>query len=95
LEEEATHDKPVHPLAFSRHRSLTSAALIVGSFGPAAAQTTPNNKPPAAAAATSSKPETVEQRINQLKTALKIMPNQESKWNAVAQAMRENAASME
>ena len=75
--------------------SLTGAALIVGSFGPAAAQTTPSNKPPAAAAATSSKPETVEQRISQLKTALKITPDQESKWNAVAQAMRDNAASME
>ncbi|HEX9522775.1 MAG TPA: Spy/CpxP family protein refolding chaperone [Reyranella sp.] len=75
--------------------SLTGAALIAGSFGPAAAQTTPSNKPPAAAAATSSKPETVEQRISQLKTALKITPDQESKWNAVAQAMRDNAASME
>jgi periplasmic protein CpxP/Spy len=75
--------------------SLTGAALIAGSFGPAAAQTAPANKPPAAAAATSSKPETVEQRITQLKAALKITPDQESKWNAVAQAMRENAASME
>jgi periplasmic protein CpxP/Spy len=75
--------------------SLAGAALIVGSLGPVAAQTTPSNKPPAAAAATSSKPETVEQRITQLKTALKITPDQESKWNAVAQAMRDNAASME
>ena len=75
--------------------SLAGTALIVGTFGPAAAQTTPTNKPPAAAAATSSKPETVEQRISQLKTALKITPDQESKWNSVAQAMRENAASME
>jgi protein CpxP len=75
--------------------SLTGAALITGSFGPVAAQTPPDNKPPAAAAATSSKPETVEQRITQLKTALKITPDQESKWNAVAQAMRDNAASME
>jgi prophage DNA circulation protein len=75
--------------------SLAGAALIAGSFGPVAAQTTPSNKPPAAAAATSSKPETVEQRITQLKTALKITPDQESKWNAVAQAMRDNAASME
>jgi hypothetical protein len=77
--------------------SLTGAALIAGSFGPASAQTTPspNNKPPAAAAATSNKPETVEQRITQLKTALKITPEQESKWTAVAQAMRDNAASME
>jgi periplasmic protein CpxP/Spy len=75
--------------------SLAGTTLIMSSFGPAAAQTPPSNKPPAAAAATSSKPETVEQRISQLKTALKITPDQESKWNAVAQAMRENASTME
>src|SRR5258708_31590262 len=75
--------------------SLAGVALITGSFGPVAAQTPPDNKPPAAAAATSSKPETVEQRITQLKAALKITPDQESKWNSVAQAMRDNAASLE
>jgi hypothetical protein len=75
--------------------SVAGAALLAGSFGPVAAQTTPSSKPPAAAAATSSKPDTVEQRITQLKAALKITPDQESKWNAVAQAMRDNASSME
>ena len=54
-----------------------------------------SGKPPAAAAATSNKPETVEQRITALKTALKITPDQESKWEGVAKAMRENAAAME
>jgi len=53
------------------------------------------NQPPAAAAATSSKPETVEQRITTLKAALKITPDQEKKWNGVAQAMRDNASRME
>ena len=53
------------------------------------------NKPPAAEAATSSKPETVEQRITTLKTALKITSDQEGKWNGVAQAMRDNASRME
>lgn len=53
------------------------------------------NKPPAAAAATSTKPETVESRITALKAALKITPDQESKWEGVAKAMRENAAAME
>ena len=77
--------------------SLTGAALLAGSSVMAQTATTPDGKttPPAAAAATSSKPETVEQRITQLKAALKITPDQESKWNSVAQAMRENAASME
>ena len=76
--------------------SLTGAALFAGSLGPVAAQTpTDAQKPPAAAAATSTKPETVEQRITQLKTALKITPEQEPKWTAVAQSMRENASAME
>ena len=75
--------------------SLTGAALLAGSLGPVAAQTPDSKTPPAAAAATSNKPETVEQRITQLKTALKITPDQEKKWDAVAQSMRDNASSME
>ena len=91
--------------------SLAGAALVAGSLGPAMAQqkapdsstkppataTAPDDskKPPAAAAATSSKPETVEQRIQTLKTALQIKPDQESKWDAVAKAMRDNASKME
>jgi periplasmic protein CpxP/Spy len=39
--------------------------------------------------------ETVEQRITNLHTELKITPAEEAKWNNVAQAMRENAAAME
>ena len=74
--------------------SVMSAALMMGALGPAAAQST-TSKPPAAAAATSSKPETVEQRIATLKTALKITPDQEKKWDAVATAMRDNAAAMD
>jgi hypothetical protein len=68
-------------------------------FSQASAQTaaTPkeDGKAPAAAAATSNKPETVEQRITTLKAALKITPDQESKWDGVAKAMRDNAASMD
>ncbi|HSS85869.1 MAG TPA: Spy/CpxP family protein refolding chaperone [Reyranella sp.] len=75
--------------------SLTGAALIAGSLAPATAQTPDSQKPPAAAAATSSKPETVEQRIATLKTALKITPDLEPKWTKVAQAMRDNASAME
>ena len=37
----------------------------------------------------------VEMRIKTLRTELKITPQQESAWNDVAQAMRENAKSME
>jgi periplasmic protein CpxP/Spy len=52
-------------------------------------------KPPAAQAATSTRPDTVEQRITALKAALKITPEQESQWNGVAQAMRDNASMMD
>jgi protein CpxP len=50
---------------------------------------------PAAAPSATTKGETVEQRITALHAALKITPEQESKWNGVAQAMRENAAAMD
>ncbi len=79
-----------------------AAATVVGALslgaGSVLAQTATKpegGKPPAAAAATSSKPETVEQRITALKTALKITPDQEPKWSKVATAMRENAAAMD
>jgi len=96
-----THFRLFNPLARSfAIASLTGAAFLAGSLGPASAQTAAapddsSKKPPAAAAATSSKPETVEQRIQTLKTALQIKPEQESKWNSVAQAMRDNASKME
>ena len=74
--------------------SVVGTAVLAGFLGPVAAQGT-TNKPPAAAAATSSKPETVEQRITALKTALKVTPDQETGWTGVANAMRQNANAME
>lgn len=50
---------------------------------------------PAAAGATETKGETVEERIASLQKALKITSDQDAKWNAVAQAMRQNATAME
>jgi hypothetical protein len=47
------------------------------------------------AAAADTKGETVEQRITTLHASLKITPDEEKSWNGVAQAMRENAASMD
>jgi protein CpxP len=78
--------------------SQTGAALLAGSVAPTWAQTADskdNKAPPAAAAATSVKPETVEQRIVTLKAALKVTPEQEPKWTAVAQAMRDSSVQME
>lgn len=57
------------------------------------APTAPQNQ--AAAGATETKGESVEQRITNLHTALKITAEQEASWKGVAQAMRENAASMD
>lgn len=71
--------------------SLMSAALLTG---PVMAQTS-EQKPPAAAVASSSNADTVEERIASLKSALKILPDQEPKWAAVATAMRVNGAAME
>ena len=75
--------------------SLTGAVLLTGSLATANAQTAATGKPPAAAAATSTKAETVEQRIVTLKASLKITPDQEKKWDGVAQAMRDSSAQME
>src|SRR5579871_5072085 len=75
------------PLTAARADTVASAALQL-------AQTAaPQN--PAAAGATQSKGETLEERITTLHAALKITPDEETKWNGVAQAMRENAASMD
>jgi len=75
------------PLTAARADTVASAALQL------AQAAAPQN--PAAAGATQSKGETVEERITNLHAALKITPDEETKWNGVAQAMRENAASMD
>jgi hypothetical protein len=49
----------------------------------------------AAATSTETKGETVEQRITALHASLKITPDEETQWNGVAQAMRENAGAMD
>jgi hypothetical protein len=48
-----------------------------------------------AAAGTSAKTDRVEARIKELYTKLKITPAQQELWNNVAQAMRDNAKTME
>jgi periplasmic protein CpxP/Spy len=75
------------PMTAARADSTTKAAIQMAQ---AAAP-----KAPAAAAATETKGETVEQRITTLHAALKITSEEDAKWNAVAQAMRENATAMD
>ena len=70
-----------------------SPSTVAGTAGPSIqiAQAAPS---PAAADPASNSAETVEMRITNLHTELKITPEEESKWNNVAQAMRENAAAL-
>jgi hypothetical protein len=97
----AAMSSPTHPIAI---RSVAIAALMGATFlaTPLVAIADPlqlaQNAPvPQSAAANpaAANGETVEQRITSLHAALKITPDEESRWNAVAQAMRENAANME
>ena len=82
--------------------ALTGAAMLVSPLAAAQAANTeiqfaqaatPQSR--GAAAVTATKGETVEQRIATLHAALKITPDEDAKWNAVAQAMRENASNMD
>jgi hypothetical protein len=83
--------------------ALMGATILAGSLASARADTvggafqlaqaTPKTQ--AASDATATKGETVEQRITSLHAALKITPDEDAKWTAVAQSMRENASSMD
>ena len=75
------------PLTAARADTATNAAIQLAQAGGA--------QSPAGKGATEAKGETVEQRIKDLHAALKITPDQDSKWNEVAQDMRENAAAMD
>jgi hypothetical protein len=81
------------PLAAAYADSAANAALRLSQAAAPNPSAAPRN--PAAAGATETQGETVEQRITTLYSALKITPDQDAKWKAVAQAMRENAAAME
>ena len=90
-----------HPIAVRAPfvRSVAIAALLgttmlATPLVAASAQNAPV-KTASAPDATETKGETVEQRITALHTAMKITPDEETKWNGVAQAMRENATQMD
>lgn len=74
--------------------ALLGAPLMTAPLTAAHAQTKPMSTT-AATAPAGEKTAGVEERIKQLHSELKITPDQESKWNSVAQAMRDNAANME
>lgn len=92
----------MHPLAVSAPvvrsiaiATLMGATILATPLSAARAEQTAVPQTQAAAGATATKGETVEQRITNLRASLKITPDQDAKWNAVAQAMRENAANMD
>ncbi|MBF0526988.1 MAG: Spy/CpxP family protein refolding chaperone [Deltaproteobacteria bacterium] len=66
--------------------------MAIGSPSPSSAA---SSEPGPAAAGRVSKSERVEERIKELHTKLKITSEQETLWNNVSQAMRENAKTME
>jgi periplasmic protein CpxP/Spy len=70
------------------------AADSATSASPQPAQVT-MSKSQAAAPTPEATRETVEQRITILHASLKITPNEETSWNGVVKAMRENAAAMD
>jgi len=92
-----------HPIAAPAPfvRSVAIAALMSATFlatpltATSALAQTAVTSTPAAATATETTGETVEQRITTLHASLKITPAEETQWNGVAQAMRENAAAMD
>ena len=77
----------VSPLTAARADSTTIATILL------AQAAAPAN--PAAKGATEAKGETVDERITNLHSALKITPDEETNWTGVAQAMRKNATKMQ
>jgi len=76
--------------------ALLAAPLAVFAAEPSTQAPSSKSTPAKPAAGNSdAKAQAVEQRISQMHTELKITPDQEAKWNAVAQAMRDNATSMD
>ena len=78
--------------------ALLSASFLAAPLSSSFAADAPAAKAapqPGAAQSADAQTETVEQRIANLHTELKITASEEALWNNVAQAMRENAAAME
>ncbi len=77
------------PLTAARADGAATAPIQLAQAATPPAQTT------APGAAKKTRGETVELRIAKLHRELKITPDEEANWSAVAQAMRENAAKMD
>lgn len=73
---------------------LVAAPLSVFAAEPGATGAAPS-MPSKSTASAETKASGVEQQITQLHSQLKVTSEQESKWNSVAQAMRDSAANMQ
>ncbi|HEX9461383.1 MAG TPA: Spy/CpxP family protein refolding chaperone [Alphaproteobacteria bacterium] len=80
------------PVAALAVATLLTAAVAAPTL--AAAQTGPTAPAPPQRAQPQRGPENVEARITELRERLKITPAQMMEWNAVAEAMRDNAQSV-
>jgi protein CpxP len=93
----------MNPGIFARSFATLAAAAVLGGGlvvqGPVAfAQSSPSGAPPSSSTAPAASPSmaphsdaAVEARIKRLHAQLKITPDQEDQWNAMAQIMRGNA----
>lgn len=75
--------------------ALLSTTMLATPLVAYAADTPVQHQSSTAKAATDTKGETVEARITKLHGDLQITADEQSKWDTVAQTMRDNAASME
>lgn len=75
--------------------SLAAAPLSVFAAEPSTTGAAQSTAPKQPTANTETKAPGVEQQITRLHAELKITPDQESKWNPVAQAMRDNATNLQ
>jgi len=75
--------------------ALMSTTMLASPLVAHAADTSVQAQSSTAKTATDTKGETVEARITKLHADLQITPDEQSKWDIVAQTMRDNAASME
>jgi len=81
------------PLTAARADSATTAAIQLAQTATTpAAPASPTAKGATGGPAVEAKGETIDQRITNLHAALKITPDEETNWNAVAQTMRKNAS---
>lgn len=96
----ALPSRPARPVALA---ALMGLSLLAFPLAAARADNSSAQQPAptasmrsdAAKEATGVRPETVEQRIASLHAKLQITSDQEQKWQAVAQVMRENASAIE